>query len=66
MKSLMEIEENLNDIAKLDEPIRTSELVLLMNYMEAHYRVFIINPTKEEMEKPEVKLYRRISDMRNI
>ena len=62
----MEIEENLNDIAKLDEPIRTSELVLLMNYMEAHYRVFIINPTKEEMEKPEVKLYRRISDMRNI
>jgi len=66
MKSLMEIEVNLNDIAKLEEPIRTSELVQLMNYMETHYRVFIINPTKEEMEQPEVKLYKKISDMRNI
>ena len=66
MKSLLEIENDLNEIDKLKEPQRTSKLVQLMNYMEANYTVFIINPTKEQMERPEVKLYRKISDMRDI
>lgn len=66
MKNLIEIEKELNEITKLKEPLKTSKLVQLMNYMEANYKVFIINPTKEQMEQPEVKLYRKISDMRDI
>ncbi|WP_097002733.1 hypothetical protein [Lacrimispora amygdalina] len=66
MKNLIEIEKELNKIAKLKEPLKTRKLVQLMNYMEAYYKVFIINPTKEQMEKPEVKLYEKISAMRDI
>lgn len=57
MKNLIEIEKELNKIAKLKEPLKTRKLVQLMNYMEANYKVFIIIPTKEQMEQPEVKLY---------
>jgi len=64
MRNLIEIEDELNEIDKLEEPLRTKKLVQLMNYMEAHYKVFIINPTKEQMEQPEIKLFRKISDMR--
>lgn len=63
---LIEIEKELNEIAKLKEPLKTRKLVQLMNYMEANYNVFIINPTKEQMEQPEVKLYIKISEMRDI
>lgn len=66
MKSLTEIKNELNEIAKLDEPHKTRKLVQLMNYMEVTYKVFIINPTKEQMEQPEVRLYRKISDMREL
>lgn len=66
MKNLLEIENELNEIAKLEEPLKTRKLVQLMNYMEANYKTFIINPTKEQMEQPEIKLYRKISDMRDI
>lgn len=66
MKNLLEIENELNEIAKLKEPLKTRKLVQLMDYMEANYKVFIINPTQEQMEQPEVKLYRKISDMRDI
>ena len=66
MKSLIEIENELNDIIKLKEPLKTQKLVQLMNYMESNYKVFIINPTKEQMDQPEVKLYRKISFMRDI
>lgn len=64
--NLIEIENELNKIAKLEEPLKTRKLVQLMNYMEANYKVFIINPSKEQVEQPEVKLYRKISDMRDI
>ena len=66
MKHLIEIENELSEIANLKEPLKTRKLVQLMNYMEANYKVFIINPTKEQMEQPEVRLYRKISDMRDI
>lgn len=66
MKNLIEIEKELNEIVKLKEPLKTRNLVQLMNYMEANYKVFIINPTNQQMGKPEVKLYKKISDMRNI
>lgn len=66
MKNLIEIENELNEIVKLKEPLKTRKLVQLMNYMEANYKVFIINPTKEQMEQPEVRLYRKISDKRDI
>lgn len=35
MKNLIEIEKELNEIVKLKEPLKTRNLVQLMNYMEA-------------------------------
>lgn len=65
-ENLLKQIRNQYDIAiKHDEPKRTKLLINLMNQMESNFKVFIINPTKEEMEQPEVKLYREISEARS-
>lgn len=66
MKSLIAIEADFTAAVELDEPQRTRCLVDLMNDLERDYSTFIFSPSQEELERPEVQLYRKISLAREL
>ena len=66
MRNLKQIEMEFTTAVDLNEPQRTGLLVRLMNELEQHYGTLIFNPSPEEMERPDVKLYRKISLARDL
>lgn len=66
MKSLAAIEVDFTVVIEMQEPQRTHRLVQLMDELEQYHDTFILNPSQEEMERPAVQLYRKISLAREI
>lgn len=66
MKSLATIEADFTAAIEMHEPQRTLRLVSLMNDLEQYHSAFIYNPSQEELERPAVQLYRKISLAREI
>lgn len=42
------------------------DLVNLMNELEKEYNTFCINPSEQELNRPEIQLYREISASRKL
>lgn len=62
IRELPMVEKDFYAISQeLKEPERTRRLVDLMNELEANYNTFKISPTQEELQKPAMILYRKIS-----
>lgn len=66
MRDLKQIETAFTTTTGLNEPQRTQHLVNLMNELEQDYGTLIFNPSPEELERPDVKLYRKISLARDL
>lgn len=64
---LTEIAAEFERVQAHNEPRRTDELVKLMNVLEREYRTFKTwgsSDSKPDLETPEMRLYRQISDAR--
>lgn len=66
MRDLQRIETDFMEAAEMSESQRTRHLLNLMNELEQDYSTFIFNPTVEDMERPDVRLYREISLARDL
>ncbi|MBC2057942.1 hypothetical protein HCJ57_15555 [Listeria booriae] len=64
--TLDQIREKYIEVDRMEEPGRTNQLVNLMNVLEEEYQTHQLNPTKEFLEREEVKLYKQISMARDI
>jgi len=66
IRDLTMIEKDFYAIDDLEEPERTQRLVNLMDELEENYKAFIANPTPEDLERREIRLYRKIAMARNL
>lgn len=66
MRTLEQIKTDFTTATTTPEPQRTQHLVRLMNELESDYGTFIYNPTKTQLERDDVQLYKAISSARNL
>ena len=67
MNTLQQLEARFLEIKKQPEPMRTDNLVHLMNTLEAHYGTFQTwgrGQQAPDLETAEMRLYRAVSDAR--